>query len=389
MSILLSEMQCPKGEIKMRAVLREGQITGGFMPSEAVFSGMAAAQSADRIIIGRSGEDRAAELSVISGILSGGKNVISLGRCLETELFFASRLAKCDLCIYIKDEPLTKLELKERGGLPLSSARERLISSALSLRKTPDSKQQEGTFADGAGFREIYRQHIDGLIPENCPYSIRISSSSPVCSQIMFDRKGRKELVLQISPDGTKSAIYSEKSGFVTYEKLIFICCNDLFSKGRDVALPFDFTFAAEEFARSKGRHVYRYFLSGDGEADKIARKLAKEQNFTLDGFFLAAKVIGILCERNITLKQAVSELPEFYTAKRFVNADCHRIRSVMNHWEGRSTPDGTAFSDSKSRVIVKPSVSGRGLWLSVEAHSMETAAELCGEIEDRIKRSE
>lgn len=373
----------------MKAVLREGQITAGFTPSEAVFSGIAAAQSADRIIVGRSGEDRAAELGVISGILSGGKNVISLGRCLETELFFASRLAKCGLCIYIVDEPLIKLDLRERGGLPLSSDKERLISSALSERKLPETKIHEGTLADGAGFREIYRQHIEGLIPENCPYSIKISSSSPICEQILLNRKGEKELVVQLSPDGTKSALYSDKSGFVTYEKLIFICCNHLFSKGYDAALPFNFTFAAEEFARSKGRHIYRYYMSGDGAADKIARKLAKEQNFTLDGFFLAAKVIGILCERNITLKQAVSELPEFYTAKRFINTDGHRIRSVMNHWEGRRTPDGTAFSDSRNRVIVKPSVSGRGIWLSVESHSMEAASELCGEIEDRIKRGE
>lgn len=373
----------------MKSVLREGQITVGFMPAEAVFSGMAAAHSADRIIIGRSGEERGTELGVISGILSGGKNVISLGRCLETELFFASRLAKCDLCIYIKDEPLIKLDLRERGGLPISSDRERLISAALSERKTPEAKINEGTLADGVGFREIYRQHIEGLIPENCPYSIKISSSSPICEQILLNRKGEKELVVQLSPDGTKAAIYSDKSGFVTYEKLIFICCNHLFSMGRDVALPFDFTFAAEEFARAKGRHIYRYYMSGDGEADKIARKLAKEQNFTLDGFFLAAKVIGILCERNITLKQAVSELPEFYTAKRFINADGHRIRSVMNHWEGRRTPDGTAFSDSQNRVIVKPSASGRGIWLSVESRSMEAASELCGEIEDRIKKSE
>ena len=72
--------------------------------------------------------------------------------------------------------------------------------------------------------------------------------------------------------------------------------------------------------------------------------------------------VIGILCGRKINLKQAVSELPDFYTTKRFINTDGDNIRSIMNHWEGRKTPDGTAFRDKKSRVIVKPSVSGRGI---------------------------
>lgn len=373
----------------MRTVLKEGQMIGGNEVTEALFSGIAAANYADRIVIGRSGNDRAYEFGVISGILSEGKNVISLGRCLETELFFASRLTKCELCIYIKNEPLLKLDLRERGGLPLSSISEKAISSALSDRRSPEAKRHEGILSDGSGFREIYKQHIEGLIPQDCPYNIKISSSSPVYEQITLNRNGSEELVVQLSPDGMKAAIYSEKTGFVSYDKLVFICCEHLFSKGLDVALPFDFTFAAEEFARSKGRHIYRYYLSGDGEADKIARRLAKEQNFTLDGFFLAAKVIGILCEKNIDLKKAVSDIPEFYTAKRFVNADSDRIKSVMNHWEGVATPDGTAFSGKSSRVIVKPSVSGRGIWLSVESHSMEAASELCGEIEDRIKRKD
>lgn len=373
----------------MRAVIREGQITGEFLPSEAVYSGTATSLAADRIIIGRSGEGRSAEMGIASGILAGGKNVISLGRCLETELFFASRLAKCDLCIYIRDEPLMKLELRERGGLPLTSTKENIISSALSERKSSEKSPHEGTLTDGDGFREIYRQHIEGLIPKDCPYSIKISSSSPICEQILLNRRGDTELVVQLSPDGMKAALYSDKSGFVPYEKLIFICCNQLFTEGRDVALPFDFTFAAEEFAKSKGRHIYRYYAAGDGESDRIARKLAKEQNFTLDGLFLAAKVIGILCKRNITLKQAASELPDFYTAKRFINADDQRVNSLMSHWEGRITPDGTAFSSNKSRIIVKPSVSGRGIWLSVESRSMEAATELCGEIEEKIKRAE
>ncbi len=378
----------PKGDVeKMRAVIKEGQITGGFLPSEAVYSGTSAAEAADRIIIGRSGDARATEMGVIAGILSSGKDIISLGRCLETELFFASRLAKCDLCIYIKDEPLMKLDLRERGGLPLTTFRENVIETALSERKIPETVIHEGSLVDGNGFREIYRQHVEGLIPENCPYSIKISSSSPICEQILINRRGETELVVQLSPDGMKAALYSDKSGFVPYEKLVFICCNHLFSSGIDVALPFDFTFAAEEFAKSKGRHIYRYFAAGDGEADKIARKLAKEQNFTFDGLYLAAKVIGILCERKISLKEAVSELPEFYTAKRFINAEGQRINSIMNYWEGRTTPDGTTFTDNKSRVIVKPSISGRGIWLSVESHSMETATELCGEIEEKLKK--
>lgn len=386
MSILLSVIN-PKGDLKMKAVLREGCILGGFMPTDAVVSGMAAAEAADRIIIGRSGESRAKELALASGILSMGKSVLSLGRCLETELFFASRLAKCDLCIFVRDDKLLKLDVREMGGVPLSKVRENAISAALLSEREPDTVRAEGSFTYAGAFREIYSRHIERLIPENCSYSLKISSSSPICEKILFSRKGNEELVIQLSPDGMKAAVYSDKSGFVPYEKLIFICCNYLFMHGIDVALPFDFTFTAEEFARLKGRHIYRYYATGDGETDKTARRLAREQNFTLDGLFLAARVISILCERKISLKEAVSEIPEFYTAKRFVPADDDRIKKVVNHWEGKRTPDGTAFTDNKKRVIVRPSSTGKGVWLSVESYSVEAATELCGEIEEKIKR--
>ena len=157
----------------MKAVIKEGQITGGYSPAEAVFAGIAASEVSGRIIVGRSEKGRSTEMGVISGLLSGGSSVISLGRCLETELFFASRLAKCGLCIYIKDEPLMKLDIREKGGLPLSSDKERIISEALSKRRVPDLAVPEGMFTDGRSFREIYRQHIEGLIPENCPYNIK------------------------------------------------------------------------------------------------------------------------------------------------------------------------------------------------------------------------
>ena len=38
----------------MKAVIKEGQITGGYSPAEAVFAGIAASEVSGRIIVGRS-----------------------------------------------------------------------------------------------------------------------------------------------------------------------------------------------------------------------------------------------------------------------------------------------------------------------------------------------
>lgn len=89
----------------MKAILQENKIIGTYSPDEAVFIGSAAAKYSKRIAIGRNGDSRAAEMALSAGIIASGSDVISLGKCLETELFFTSRLASCDLCLYIKEEP--------------------------------------------------------------------------------------------------------------------------------------------------------------------------------------------------------------------------------------------------------------------------------------------
>ena len=142
-------------------------------------------------------------------------------------------------------------------------------------------------------------------------------------------------MVVQLSPDGVKAALYSDESGFVPYEKLIFICCNHIFSQGRDAALPFDFTFAAEDYAKSREERYIVIIRPATERGRACPQACEKSRILRLTEFFLAAMVIGILCGRKINLKQAVSELPDFYTTKRFINTDGDNIRSIMNHWEG------------------------------------------------------
>ena len=55
----------------MKAVIKEGQITGGYSPAEAVFAGIAASEVSGRIIVGRSEKGRSTEMGVSSGLLSG------------------------------------------------------------------------------------------------------------------------------------------------------------------------------------------------------------------------------------------------------------------------------------------------------------------------------
>lgn len=185
-----------------------------------------------------------------------------------------------------------------------------------------------------------------------------------------------------------KASLYSDKSGFISYETLIFICCLDILENGKDVALPFEFPFAADNLASKYGCRVYRYYSSPQDGCDEAARKLAREQNFTLDGLYLALKSIKIAIDKELDLKGITKLIPEFYTAKKFVELEKDRIDKILNHWEGNITPGGTTFSKRESRVIMQPSSSGKGLWLQIESRSMEAAEELCGKIEEKLKKN-
>lgn len=373
----------------MKAIFQENKIIGTYSPVESVFIGSGAAKCSKRVAVGRSSDSLAVEAALCSGIISGGSDVISLGKCLETELFFASRLTSCDLCLYIKNEPLMKIEVHAKGGLPADKQLSEIFRNALDQRSVPELRQEEGKIIDSRGFRDVYRRHIEGLLPENCPYSIYVSKSGKNGQKIHFPRTGGEEAVIQLSADGTKASLYSDKSGFISYETLVFICCLDLFENGRDAALPFEFPFAANRLAAKYGCRIHRYYTSpGDG-SDDTARKLAKQQNFTLDGLFLALKVFQIAAEKGAGLEKVKKLIPEFYTSKKFVELDKSKTDKILSHWEGNITPAGTVFSKRESRVIIQPSASGKGLWLQIESRSMEAAEELCGKIEEKIKKSE
>ncbi len=220
-------------------------------------------------------------MALSAGIIASGSDVISLGKCLETELFFTSRLASCDLCLYIKEEPLMKIEVRTKGGLPIDRQCMEIISGALHEKKVPELLSSEGTVTDSRGFKDVYRRHIEGLLPSKCPYSIYISKSGKNGQKIHFPKTEGEELIIQLSADGTKASLYSDKSGFISYETLIFICCLDILENGKDVALPFfEFPFLCGQSCFQIRRRVYRYYSSPQDGCDEAARKLAKRTEF-------------------------------------------------------------------------------------------------------------
>lgn len=364
----------------MKAIFQDNQITGIDSLYSAVSVGTAAAKCSPRIAVGKNSDLSGFEYAVCSGLISSGANIITLGKCLETELFFASCLAACDLCIYLKHEPLLKIDVRSKGGLPLLAENAKLLSKSLNKTTISENLSKEGIITKCSGFKEIYRQYIEKMLPENCLYSIYISCSGTAGQKIHFPKTNGEELIISLSSDGTKASFYSDRSGFISWETLVFLCCLENFESKVNCALPFEFPFSIEETATEKECRIFRYFAMSDGYSDSYARKLAMEQKFTLDGLFLAMKVLNYLQKNNLTLSEAKKKIPEFYTKNKYIELNKDRVYELIHGKTER------IITGKNSHVLMKPSVSGKGLWLKIESKSMETATELCEKIEDKLK---
>ncbi len=370
----------------MNAIFQDNRILGAYSPEQAVLIGKAASNCAKRIAIGRDSNRLSAELAVISGIISGGSEAVYLGECLETEVFYASEVCDCELCMYIKDDPLIKVDIRSKGGIIISKKHKNILEDQL-RSKSGETRIPEGELIGGSGFKFVYKNKINDIFPDNCPYSVKISDSGKVMQKFSFPASGKEELVVSLSSDGTKASAFSEKSGFVSMEELMFICCLELLEKGCDIALPFEFPYSADKFAAGFGKKIHRYYMNPDGESDNFARELAVKQRFTLDGLYLAASALNYLSEIKSDFVEIRKRIPEFYTSKRFIELEKEKTQRIFSHFDDKRTPDGAAFAKNDSRIVMKPSASGNGIWLNAESRSMEIAAELCANIEDKLKK--
>ncbi len=188
----------------MKAILQENKIIGTYSPDEAVFIGSAAAKySKKRIAIGRNGYSRAAEMALSAGIIASGSDVISLGKCLETELFLRPVLLHA-ICLYIKEEPLMKIEVRTKGGLPIDRQCMEIISSACTKEKFLSFYPQRVLLLTVGALKTYTDVTLKDFLPSKCPYSIYISKSGKNGQKIHFPKTEGEELIIQLSADGTK-----------------------------------------------------------------------------------------------------------------------------------------------------------------------------------------
>ena len=166
------------------------------------------------------------------------------------------------------------------------------------------------------------------------------------------------------------------------------ISCYIAFTKREDVALPYDAPVAIEEMAKKHGCRVRRYLRCPTDGADEEARRLAMAQPWVRDGLMTAVRVLDFLKRQHVTLAELTAELPSFAVATKTVPCDVNPgrvLRRMAEKGEGEGIGEGTRIRTANGILLIRPSKLGKSLVLTAEAADTEIAAELCGELEQKL----
>ncbi len=366
-----------------------GETNGEITPQIAAILGSSLATAGNRIAVGYrdTSASKALAYALISGIMSAGGEAWNIGECIEPELDFSMRNASPDLGCYIDAGVLTKLKIFSENGLPLTRKQERKIEAGINRSEYIKSGCNDfGKIIDVPSLRELYFNELSGLVSRKFKgIRAEINTANPRISQItarvleqVNDRDGER-IVFHISSDGRKLSAYTEKLGYVFYEKLLLLCCQNNFRKGIDIALPYSAPAIADNLASRFGSRVLRYYNCPVDNSDIEARVLAAKIIFPRDALMLMLIILNNLAERKLSLADAIDELPKFTAANRFISIEKSPSSLLKNLCGERGgLNEGVVASNTDGRVLIRPVKTGKGVMMFVESFKNETASEIC-----------
>ncbi|MGN0632372.1 MAG: hypothetical protein ACI4JW_00735 [Oscillospiraceae bacterium] len=348
-------------------------------------------------VCGCTGSDGASALlsAFESGLISTGVNVISIGFATPQEVMFLVNRLGADLGCCVNAGFSGRIQLMCKGGLALPTQTQVKIERCAALKRFRTlSFDRYGERYKLEDAKALYKM----FIAQHLPDIFRGVNADVRCSAAPFREIAEKlirprndiegeRIIFHISNDGKGCTAYTDDTGYVTNEKLVLIAVKAAFEKEIPVALPFTFPMAADRLAEICGGKLYRYFHSPLDEADGAARSVASRPDnfFVRDGMSLTCTICAYLSEKGITLKRALEDIPEFYSAQRFAASDCPPAQ-VFKRLGCKKDCGGVIMRSENTRAMIRPLRHRRGVIIFTESARAETASELCDDIIRKIK---
>ncbi len=352
----------------------------------------------EKVAVGCS-HDKAAsvmKMALVAGILSAGGLVWDFGPCIDPQFDYFVHFSMIRTGVYIAGGPRGAVRLSASGGLPAPRSLERAVEARLSSgdfsRAGWDSLREP---TDMSGMRQLYRQELIGLAPDGLSgmmAEVRGSDMEPVkllssvLSTIGCSMDGG--LRLHLGARGRRLSVFDPVAGYIWPERVLAMNCLIELKSGGELALPYDAPLAIDQLAASYGSQVKRYLSCPSDESDRDARRLAANQPWARDGLMMAVRLLGWLKRTRASVSSLLEELPDFAVTAKTVPCSANPGQVLQKLNGGRRETqrgEGTRFRFPAGNILVRPSKRGRSLILVAEARDSETAAEICGELEQKL----
>jgi len=287
--------------------------------------------------------------------------------CENTDLpsfRFGLPLLSADCGIFVSGDRCIKISFFDANGFPVSSE---VLTDIMNARPAP-TVEKCGKITSSTSFRNIYINNLADTFSGtgySIPAGISCGNRSVRSLWLEFFSGEDDSLVFQISDDGQRVNAYSSEAGFISYEKLILAYSLKLSEKGQAVYLPDNFHYVAD-FINTKSPLKLKRF-SPDVKIPPEALK----QRFLIDPLYMCIH----LADNRQDFIRTVKSLPQLAAAKREITID-----SVEN------IPCGKTILENDGRVIISRSGRNR-ITLLAQAYSSETAAELCSNWSEKLRR--
>jgi len=338
----------------------------------ALKAGSALTVLSNRIAIGyshKNGESLAA--AAAAGAVAHGASVWLGGACTLSQLIYLAELTDCEILLWIQGEKIMQLRPFNAGGFLLTEQQAGRVWQALEA-DTCRQILQSGSLHHAETLHALWAESCRKLLPPP-EFDITVSCANPAlrsAAQELFSGGTGRRITLSLSEDGTKITAFSSESGMLRHEQLLLLSLLSVREQNQPLAVPADFHLSAEDFAAQYHGKIIRIHDYQDTGA-----ALYRSQALCMDGIRLFSHVLRVLHDKHLTPAQAAALLPALCTVQHEVSTSLTRqnIAQLCS-----SNPD------ARISIIMPPH--SKLVKLRVHADSVETAAELCGFWEKKLR---
>ena len=198
---------------------------------------------------------------------------------------------------------------------------------------------------------------------------------------------------LHISPDGRRLSALVYKAGrkdvkYIPAERIFAFLCDDILSRGEDVAVPYYTTHLIDDIAHAYGQRVYRFHsCPSDENEDREACKVLVGNPFSRDGIMQLVMLINLLSSHKMRLIDAIETVPEIIGVRRSIAVHSNPAAIIARF--GRSDEDGEGVTIYKrgGEVNIRPAKAGKSILMFAACEKVEFAKEIFAEVEERVRK--